>query len=82
MRNEEQDPILDEVVSTRRKISERFGNDPSRYIAAIRENAAKAKSLGMSYFEYCLSKIDSSPNAAYRLPPEGTGALVACEPKP
>ena len=79
MRKEEPDPIMDEVFSTRRKISERYGNDPSRYIAAIREKAAKAKALGMSYLEYCLSCLDSQPESAYPLPPEGTGVLVARE---
>ena len=82
MRKEEPDPIMDEVVSTRRKISARYGNDPSLYIAALREKAAKAKSLGMSYLEYCLSVLDSPQDSVYPLPPEGTGVLFACEPKP
>lgn len=81
MRKEETDPILDEVISTRRKISARHGNDPSRYIAAIREKANEAKSRGMSYLEYCLSLLDSPP-ADYSSSPEGTGVLFACEPKP
>ena len=43
MRKEEPDPIMDEVVSTRRKISAQYGNDPSRYIAAIREKLRYSK---------------------------------------
>ena len=60
MRNEEPDPIMDAVLATRRKISERYGYDPSLYISAVREKAAKAKSLGMSYVEYCLAELEYS----------------------
>ena len=82
MRKEEADPIMDEVLSTRRNISARYGNDPSRYIAAIREKAAKAKSLGMSYLEYCLSQLDSPTDFVYSPASEGNGVLFACEPDP
>ena len=80
MRKEDPDPIMDEVFSTRRKISARYGNDPSRYIAAIREKATKAKSLGMSYLEYCLSLLDSPAGSIYPSASEGTGVLFDCEP--
>ena len=67
MPKEDFDPIMEEVYATRRKISMQFGNDPSRYIAAIREEIARAKSLGMTYREYCLAQLED------KLP------LCACE---
>lgn len=67
MRKEPFDPIMGEVYAKRRKFSERYGNDPSRYISAIREELAKAKALGMTYGEYCLAEV------------EGTLPLCACE---
>lgn len=60
MRKEPFDPIMDEVYATRRKISKRYGNDPSRYIAAIHEELASAKALGMTYGEYCLAEVEGT----------------------
>jgi hypothetical protein len=57
MKIEEEDPIMEEVYATRRKISERFGNDPKRYIAGICEMKRRAAESGMSFLAYCKSVI-------------------------
>ena len=40
--NIDDNPIMAEVYANRREISERFGNDPKRYISAIREMKRRA----------------------------------------
>ena len=55
MRKQETDPIMDEVYANRREISMRFGNDPKRYIACIREMKRRAQEAGLSFFAYCKS---------------------------
>ena len=55
MRKQENDPIMDEVYANRREISMRFGNDPKRYIACIREMKRRAQEAGLSFFAYCKS---------------------------
>ena len=55
MRKLESDPIMDEVYANRREISARFGNDPKRYIACIREMKRRAQEAGLSFFAYCKS---------------------------
>ena len=57
MKIKEEDPIMEEVYATRRKISERFGNDPKRYIAGICEMKRRAQEAGLSFFAYCKSII-------------------------
>lgn len=51
----ETDPIMEEVYATRREISERFGHDPARYIASIREMKRRAAEAGMTFLAYCKS---------------------------
>ena len=55
MRKQENDPIMDEVYANRREISMRFGNDPTRYIACIREMKHRAQEAGLSFLAYCKS---------------------------
>ena len=55
MRKQETDPIMDEVYANRREISARFGNDPKRYIACIREMKRCAQEAGLSFLAYCKS---------------------------
>ena len=57
MLKQENDPIMDEVYANRREISMRFGNDPARYIAYIREMKRRAREAGLSFFAYCESLI-------------------------
>ena len=46
---------MDEVYANRREISARFGNDPKRYIACIREMKHRAQEAGLSFLAYCKS---------------------------
>ena len=55
MKIKEEDPIMDEVYATRRKVSARFGNDPKRYLAGICEMKRRAVESGMSFLAYCKS---------------------------
>ena len=55
MRKQKTDPIMDEVYANRREISARFGNDPKRYIACIREMKRCAQEAGLSFLAYCKS---------------------------
>ena len=57
MKLKEEDPMLEEVYATRRKISGRYGNDPKRYMAGIREIQRRAKEAGLSFLAYCQSSI-------------------------
>ena len=47
------DPVVEEVRSARRARFSSFGNDLDRYCAKLRESAEKAKSMGVSFVEYC-----------------------------
>ena len=53
--NIDDNPIMAQVYANRREISERFGNDPKRYIAAIREVKRRAAEAGMTFLSYCTS---------------------------
>ena len=53
----EEDPILEEVYATRRKISGRCGNDPKRYMDGIRDIQRRATEAGMSFLAYCQAAI-------------------------
>lgn len=57
MKIHEEDPIMNEVYATRRKISARFGNDPKLYIESIREMNRNAAAAGMSFLAYCQSAV-------------------------
>ena len=50
-----EDAVMDEVYANRREISMRFGNDPKRYIACIRDMKRRAKEAGVSFLKYCKS---------------------------
>jgi len=56
----ETDPIMEDVYANRRAISAAYGNDPDAYIADLREDVRKAQELGMSYVDYCISRIGKS----------------------
>lgn len=86
MNKSDDDPIMGEVYEIRREISSRFGNDPDRYIASIREMKRRASEAGLSFLEYCRSvsgdKAFLPIQFAYPSPasvPTDTGALCACE---
>ena len=51
----EEDCLMEEVYATRRRISARFGNDPKRYIASVREMKRRAQEAGLSFLAYCKS---------------------------
>lgn len=57
MKIKEEDPMLEEVYATRRKISERCGNDPKRYMAGIRDIQRRATEAGLSFLAYCQAAI-------------------------
>jgi hypothetical protein len=86
MNKSDDDPIMGEVYEIRREISSRFGNDPDRYIASIREMKRRASEAGLSFLEYCRSvsgdKAFLPVQFAYPSPAfttEDTGVLCACE---
>ncbi len=58
---------MEEIYAIRRMISEEYEHDVFRYGAAVREETARAKALGMTYGQYYLAKF------------EGTLPLCACE---
>ena len=53
MNKQDDNPVMDEVYTTRKEISNRFGNDPKRYIEFIREMKRNASSAGLSFLAYC-----------------------------
>ena len=57
MKIKEEDPIMDEVYAIRHETSSRFGNDPKRYIAGIREMQHRASEAGLSFLAYCQANI-------------------------
>lgn len=58
------DSVMEEVYATRQRISDRYGNDPDRYIAAIRNRTAAANDLGISYLDYCVREVLANEAAA------------------
>ena len=58
MKIKEEDQMLEEVYATRRKISERCGNDPKRYMAGIRDIQRRATEAGLSFLAYCQAAIN------------------------
>ena len=58
------DPILDGIHDTRRRIFAACGNDIGNYFEMMRREEAEAASLGMSYTDYCLNKIESRSGSA------------------
>jgi len=57
MLKQENDPIMDEVYANRREISARCGNDPSVYIAFMRNEESLSRKAGLSFADYCLNKV-------------------------
>jgi len=43
------DPVLEEIYAIRRKISERYGHDIHRYVAAMRELHKDDEAKGIKY---------------------------------
>lgn len=43
------DPVLEEIYAIRRKISERYGHDIHRYVAAMRELHKDDEANGIKY---------------------------------
>lgn len=56
----EYDPIMEEVYANRRAISAAYGNDPSAYVADMRQDVKNARDLGMDYVDYCISRLSKS----------------------
>ena len=52
-KQEDDNPVMNEVYATRKEISSRFGNDPKRYIEFIRDMKRKASDAGLSFLAYC-----------------------------
>ena len=65
---------MDEVYAVRRKLSARYGHDARKLFEAMIERQRASAARGR--------KVVSFAPTAYPLPPEGTGVLFACEPKP
>ena len=52
------DPIMDEVYAVRHELSAASGHDPGAYFVLVQNEKREANNRGMSYFEYCLSKLN------------------------
>ena len=52
------DPIMEEIYAIKRKKPEEFSRDSEAYYAAIAHRKAEAASLGLSYLDYCLKKVN------------------------
>lgn len=51
---------MEDVYATRRRISERCGNDPKRYISGIREMKCRAEEAGMTFLAYCKTLVGTN----------------------
>lgn len=58
---------MEELYAIRRQISAQYDHNIHKICEAVREKEARAKALGMTYYEYCLAQL------------KGTMPLVACE---
>ncbi len=54
-----QDP-MEELYAIRRQISIKFDHSIHKICEAVREKEARAKSLGMTYGEYCLAQLEGT----------------------
>ena len=52
------DPIMDEVYAIRRDLSAASGYDVSAYFNIVQNEKQEAAKLGMSYFDYCLARLN------------------------
>lgn len=52
------DPIMDEVYAIRHDLSMESGHDVSAYFNVVRNEKREAESIGMTYFEYCLARLN------------------------
>ena len=52
-----EDCLMEDVYETRRRISTRCGNDPSVYIAFMRNEESLSRKAGLSFADYCLNKV-------------------------
>ena len=53
----EDDCLMEDVYATRRRISARCGNDPSVYIAFMRNEESLSRKAGLSFADYCLNRV-------------------------
>ncbi len=53
----EEDRLMEDVYATRRRISARCGNDPSVYIAFLRNEDSLSREAGLSFADYCLNRV-------------------------
>jgi len=57
MKIQEEDNVMEDVYATRRRISARCGNDPSAYIAFMRNEDSLSRKAGLSFADYCLNRV-------------------------
>lgn len=57
------DPIMDEVYAIRRDLSAASEHDVSAYFNIVQNEKQEAVNLGMSYFDYCLARLDRESSA-------------------
>ena len=76
------DPIMEEIYSVRRKISEECGHDIHRLFEMMRAKRENDNAAGIvrKYVRLPIARVVHP--ADYSSSPEGTGVLFACEPKP
>ena len=53
----EGDCLMEDVYETRRRRSARCGNDPSVYIAFMRNEESLSRKAGLSFADYCLNRV-------------------------
>ena len=51
------DPVLEEIYAIRRKISERYGHDIHRYVAAMRELHKDDEAKGRKYVRLPVARV-------------------------
>ena len=51
------DPVLEEIYAIRRKISERYGHDIHRYVAAMRERHKDDEAKGIKYVRLPIARV-------------------------
>ena len=51
------DPVMEEIYAIRRRISERYGHDIHRYVAAMRELHKNDEAKGIKYVRLPIARV-------------------------
>ena len=56
--NTASNPIMDEIYAIRHDFSVSCGHDASAYFSIVQNEKQEARNLGLSYFDYCLARLN------------------------